>query len=196
MIERKNCQTKKCPVNCKIGKWTSFSKCTKPCGSGQRFRTRTLVLPRHGGKNCPHSKETEVCNSEPCTPSPTKPPPPCPKGKNGLTCSGNGRKVYNSKIPELGASDCKKNIPSSKLNLGACSAEMANYHGGVKVKSCSANCKGVLTSWMASCKLSAMQASMQKMIKGLATVCGGDGLCKCACKAPNCKYANTESHYR
>ena len=51
--------------------WTVFSECTKPCGIGTRFRTRTCdnPAPRFGGRNCSFlgdDKQTFRCNMNPC----------------------------------------------------------------------------------------------------------------------------------
>ena len=40
---------KTAPVNCKIGAWGSFSKCSKQCNIGSQTRTRSNVQPTFGG---------------------------------------------------------------------------------------------------------------------------------------------------
>ena len=51
--------------------WTVFSRCTKSCGTGVRFRTRSCnnPEPQFGGKNCSilgEDKQTFMCNMNPC----------------------------------------------------------------------------------------------------------------------------------
>ena len=65
------------------GGWTgygSFSPCSKSCGGGTHYRTRTCSSPppANGGKNCVGSaKDTQSCNIKACptTPPPTTKPP-------------------------------------------------------------------------------------------------------------------------
>merc|ERR1719199_2146660 len=50
---QKKCNEFKCPVDCKLGSWTGWSKCTKECGGGVQSRNRKLyVKPKDGGQSC------------------------------------------------------------------------------------------------------------------------------------------------
>merc|ERR1711865_415638 len=44
-----DCNEQACPVDCVVGGWTGYSKCSKSCGTGIQKRTRTLTQPLHGG---------------------------------------------------------------------------------------------------------------------------------------------------
>ena len=64
-----SCSGIPCPINCS-GKWSSFSECSKTCGSGHQIRTYDVIHDAHyGGSNCSHSSgyvETQICNTLSC----------------------------------------------------------------------------------------------------------------------------------
>lgn len=67
LAEERPCQDKPCPVNCTLSNWTSWSTCTKTCGSGSQTRTRTVLkAPIHGGTQCGELQEVIPCNTKPC----------------------------------------------------------------------------------------------------------------------------------
>ena len=55
-------------VNCRWGKWSSWESCSKSCGGGIQYRTRTVSqLAEHGGLQCKGSPyETNTCNEVGC----------------------------------------------------------------------------------------------------------------------------------
>eukprot|EP01004_Peranema_trichophorum_P007321 NODE_60_length_4100_cov_55.328640_g50_i0.p1 GENE.NODE_60_length_4100_cov_55.328640_g50_i0~~NODE_60_length_4100_cov_55.328640_g50_i0.p1 ORF type:complete len:1365 (-),score=567.13 NODE_60_length_4100_cov_55.328640_g50_i0:5-3496(-) len=61
------CNTKPCPVDCKLSDWTEWSTCDKTCGGGKQSRTRTItVASNNGGASCPSTIETQDCAISPC----------------------------------------------------------------------------------------------------------------------------------
>ena len=65
--DSRSCNTHACPVDCVVEpNFSQWSTCTKSCGGGFQSRSRTLVVPKHGGKKCPHSAETRACNHGAC----------------------------------------------------------------------------------------------------------------------------------
>ena len=50
-----SCNVDACPVDCVVGAWTTFSKCSVSCGptGGIKTRTRTNVAAQMGGVACP-----------------------------------------------------------------------------------------------------------------------------------------------
>eukprot|EP01104_Vermistella_antarctica_P015610 TRINITY_DN516_c0_g1_i1.p1 TRINITY_DN516_c0_g1~~TRINITY_DN516_c0_g1_i1.p1 ORF type:complete len:285 (-),score=2.20 TRINITY_DN516_c0_g1_i1:143-997(-) len=65
--ETQHCNTNPCPVDCKIGGWSSWSQCSKECGSGVRQRTRDIIVPPMNGGLCGNTQETDSCpNNPPC----------------------------------------------------------------------------------------------------------------------------------
>eukprot|EP00747_Dinoflagellata_sp_TGD_P134284 gnl/TRDRNA2_/TRDRNA2_175299_c6_seq25.p1 gnl/TRDRNA2_/TRDRNA2_175299_c6~~gnl/TRDRNA2_/TRDRNA2_175299_c6_seq25.p1 ORF type:complete len:1007 (+),score=247.69 gnl/TRDRNA2_/TRDRNA2_175299_c6_seq25:82-3102(+) len=64
---QRKCNEIKCPVDCKVGKWSGWSKCTKECGGGVQSRNRhLLVKPKDGGRACDSIQESQPCNSFSC----------------------------------------------------------------------------------------------------------------------------------
>lgn len=49
-------------IDCKVSKWSTWSKCTKICGKEKRTRSRKiLVPPKNDGKKCPPLKTRAKC---------------------------------------------------------------------------------------------------------------------------------------
>ena len=70
LSETQDCNTHKCPIDCKVSGWSSWSSCSKTCGGGERERTRTVTTkPEHDGKQCPALSQTRVCNTHTCPPN-------------------------------------------------------------------------------------------------------------------------------
>ncbi|KAG8000762.1 Thrombospondin type-1 domain-containing protein 7B [Nibea albiflora] len=61
-----------CPQDCVVSDFTSWSSCSKSCGTALQHRTRhVLATPMYGGANCPNLTETRTCSS----------PVDCPAGE-------------------------------------------------------------------------------------------------------------------
>lgn len=61
------CKKDACPVDCLLGKWSSWSTCSKSCAGGTQTRSAGIaVSPMHGGKACPSSSQTRSCNPQAC----------------------------------------------------------------------------------------------------------------------------------
>jgi len=61
------CNTKQCPVDCKLSHWTSWSSCTKTCDGGTQMRNRNVLMPaQYGGQSCPRLEETNKCKTKDC----------------------------------------------------------------------------------------------------------------------------------
>merc|ERR1719160_1336001 len=57
----------KCPVDCKMTRWSAFGKCTKECEGGTQSRTRNVARkPKNGGASCLPPTETQPCNTGSC----------------------------------------------------------------------------------------------------------------------------------
>eukprot|EP00397_Hematodinium_sp_SG-2012_P001621 GEMP01001625.1.p1 GENE.GEMP01001625.1~~GEMP01001625.1.p1 ORF type:complete len:660 (+),score=106.93 GEMP01001625.1:1164-3143(+) len=64
------CNTQSChhAQDCVISSWENWSTCTKTCGGGQSYRTRSITTaPNYGGEGCTAKlHEVRGCNSESC----------------------------------------------------------------------------------------------------------------------------------
>jgi len=106
----KKCNQVRCPINCEVSDWSTFSSCTKECGGGVQQRTRTqLVKPRHGGHACNAMIDSRPCNTgscdRDCTLSDWKPLSEC------------------SKVCDTGYTYRRKDIVLPGKGEGACPAE-------------------------------------------------------------------------
>ncbi|XP_075443351.1 thrombospondin type-1 domain-containing protein 7A [Ascaphus truei] len=56
-----------CPQDCIVSEFSSWSECSKSCGSGLQHRTRHVVATaQFGGSACPNLTEFQNCQSSPC----------------------------------------------------------------------------------------------------------------------------------
>merc|ERR1719229_1189215 len=61
------CGQYKCAVDCVMSSWSAWSACTKDFETGRTARTRNILTkPKHGGKACETTMETEPCNTGSC----------------------------------------------------------------------------------------------------------------------------------
>ena len=69
-VERRDCNVRSCPDDCK-GTWQEWEPCSESCGAtGHRQRRYAINWKaKRGGAQCPHDEgdlETEPCNRHPC----------------------------------------------------------------------------------------------------------------------------------
>jgi hypothetical protein len=65
--ESQPCNTQYCSVDCVMGEWQSWGPCSKTCGSGATYRTRTsLTPPSNGGAACGETEDHVPCNTQAC----------------------------------------------------------------------------------------------------------------------------------
>lgn len=56
-----------CPVDCKMSKWSGWSKCSRRCGGGEQYRTRSVDVPaKAGGAVCGVTAQSKLCNVGAC----------------------------------------------------------------------------------------------------------------------------------
>merc|ERR1711965_1060651 len=55
------------PVDCVVGQWGAFTKCSRKCGGGEKTRMRSVVThPLNGGSACGELNKKIKCNVTPC----------------------------------------------------------------------------------------------------------------------------------
>jgi len=63
----KKCNLIPCPVDCKVGTWSGWSKCSAECGGGVQQRLREVQRAmKYGGKPCGSTSQSKACNSQAC----------------------------------------------------------------------------------------------------------------------------------
>ena len=115
------CNDGPCPVHCKVGAFSAWSKCSKPCGGGTATRTRAVVaLARHGGYVCPFLSESKPCHLYPC-------PVDCGVGawRSWSTCSetcggGTQKRSRTNAQPEFGGKSCPHSVETQRCAAQAC----------------------------------------------------------------------------
>jgi len=65
------CNSQNCDANCKLKKWSRWSKCTRGCGGGLKLRRKMIKVPARGTGLCPKTLskdrwQAQVCNSKQC----------------------------------------------------------------------------------------------------------------------------------
>jgi|UniRef100_A0A6C0M157 hypothetical protein len=67
IIDTSSCNLQECSQDCKVSIWSPWSTCSKSCGSGTRYRTRTVTSSTTlDGASCPSLREEEPCNTQLC----------------------------------------------------------------------------------------------------------------------------------
>jgi len=145
----KNCNSNSCPVDCKLGSWTKYSKCTKSCGRGIQHKTRSAInWAASGGKACGTMSAARACNSQAC-------PLDCfmsvwdAWGTCGKSCGASLRYRKRSIMHKAanGGVPCGKTTASAKCNDGPCPQHCTTTGWSAWADSkCSKSCGGGLRS--------------------------------------------------
>jgi len=62
-----SCNRFECPIDCKLSTWSTYSSCTKSCGTGTMYRTKSVInSAAHGGADCTTDRHTRTCNLQAC----------------------------------------------------------------------------------------------------------------------------------
>jgi len=74
-LDYRECNISHCPIDGNFTEWAEWSSCSKTCGSGWLYRSRTCSnpIPQFGGKFCVgNDTESRPCNQGPCCKIPYK----------------------------------------------------------------------------------------------------------------------------
>eukprot|EP00746_Dinoflagellata_sp_MGD_P149407 gnl/MRDRNA2_/MRDRNA2_81439_c0_seq1.p1 gnl/MRDRNA2_/MRDRNA2_81439_c0~~gnl/MRDRNA2_/MRDRNA2_81439_c0_seq1.p1 ORF type:complete len:3654 (+),score=523.54 gnl/MRDRNA2_/MRDRNA2_81439_c0_seq1:90-11051(+) len=143
--------TKAVDADCKQGEWTSWTECSRTCGSGQQFRYRSVEkMPIGNGKPCTGSQsEVQPCKISKCTYDEQD----CALSlwSEWSTCSttcGGGTKMRQRSIstePKAGGKPCiavslSETTPCSQVQCGV--QEYCVWSPWTTYQECSATCGG------------------------------------------------------
>jgi hypothetical protein len=131
-IAQKSCQISICAVDCKTSNYGAWSKCSKTCGGGEKYRTKSIISKSaYGGAICPSLKETLACNSRKC-PIDCELSPWSHFSICSKTCGG-GRKTRTRSVVTkraFGGRGCETTKESQICNAADC--RVANNWGNEK----------------------------------------------------------------
>jgi hypothetical protein len=146
--DNRACNGQPCPVDCVVGKWSSYGKCTLSCGGGSKIRTRKLTPPQLGGKLCPSMTSSADCNTLAC-------PVDCVLGPAYWTkCD---KECTDASLVK-GSRNHQQNIVQAKFGGKACPTTTGSIHilatGECNTHRCAVDC--TTTPWNAwsTCTLS------------------------------------------
>ena len=70
LAEERKCNQHACPVDCQVGRWSSWSTCSAACAGGVQTATRAITrAAAHGGHACPPPADltrSQPCNTQAC----------------------------------------------------------------------------------------------------------------------------------
>mmetsp|Transcript_14734 Transcript_14734/g.36222 ORF Transcript_14734/g.36222 Transcript_14734/m.36222 type:complete len:945 (-) Transcript_14734:148-2982(-) len=117
----KKCNEFECPINCVMGEWSKWGRCSKECGGGLQARVRNIeTRPDFGGEACPPQTEAQQCNpdscDEDCVLKPWSKWKPCNKACGG----GSQKRVRAVEKSARGAGRCAKPLHSSRYERQPC----------------------------------------------------------------------------
>jgi hypothetical protein len=137
------CGANNCPIDCEMTQWSTYSACTKSCGTGSMKRQRsTAVEPHFGGEACGHVAETTACNDfacgVDCVMSSWSTWTSCTK-----TCgSGNTQRTKQiSTQPQDGGVACTADFESKACNVQLCPIDCVEEGWG-DWSACTTTCGG------------------------------------------------------
>lgn len=108
-------------VDCVVTDFSSWTKCSKSCGQGFSFRTRSIkTASANNGAKCPKLDDFRICNTGHCPSDCAQEPLVC--GQCSKTCGG-GTKVCTRKtitVPTFGGKSCGPNKFIQKCNFRVC----------------------------------------------------------------------------
>jgi len=133
----RKCNQHPCPVDCQLGSWSGWSKCSSECGGGLQQRLREVKRAmKYGGKSCGSTSEARSCNGQACEKD-------CELSKwtrwshCSKDCDGGTRKrqKFVQHAPE-GAGKCAGVWSPERLQYKQCNMKRCKVEATKKVISC------------------------------------------------------------
>ncbi|XP_031555168.1 uncharacterized protein LOC116292070 [Actinia tenebrosa] len=148
-LETEPCMIVHCPIDGGYSSWSSWSPCTKTCGSSslsQRERACTSPEPRYGGRPCQgDSVQTRECGKQPCPVngdfSDWSSWTPCANVSCGSNLFSMRNRTCDNPRPKFGGENCTGHLVEKK----SCRLKHCPINGGFSSWSqwseCPKNCK-------------------------------------------------------
>merc|ERR1719316_241274 len=119
--EKRNCNMRPCPVDCKLRTWSTWTKCSAECDEGVQQRLREVEqAEKYDGKKCGKTSETRSCNTQPCEQdcelSDWSPWSPCSKDCDG----GTSKRTKYIKKGVVGQGSCADRWDVTRLEYKKC----------------------------------------------------------------------------
>jgi len=137
--ESRPCNTDYCPIDCYESEWSDWGSCSKTCGDGHQYRTRTMTPPQYGGRECGYSSESQQCNEGYC-------PVDCYEGEwsDWGSCSktcGDGMSYRTRTVtpPQYGGRECGHSSDGRQCTNGYCPV-VCEYSQWSNWNQCSRSC--------------------------------------------------------
>jgi len=136
----RKCNQQPCPVDCKVGSWSGWSKCSAECGGGVQQRVREVERAmKYGGKSCGSTSEARACHGQACEKDCTLTEwtkwTSCSKDCDGGTRK---RSKFVKTKPE-GAGKCPGVWSKERLQYKACNMKRCMVEATKKVIGCNAS---------------------------------------------------------
>jgi len=120
----RGCNHQPCPVDCHMGVWSGWAKCSAKCGGGAATRVRDVKLAmKYGGKPCGAATESKPCNMASCEKD-------CEltKWTKWTSCSkdcdgGTKKRVKMIQTPAEGSGKCADKWHPSRLEYAPCNVK-------------------------------------------------------------------------
>jgi len=135
----RKCNLHPCPVDCKVGAWSGWSKCSAECGGGERQRVREVKRAmKYGGDPCGKTTDAEQCNPQACEKdcelSAWTKWSWCSKDCDG----GTRKRMKFVKMPAEGAGHCPDQWHEKRLQYRECNMHRCKVDPGEEVMKCNA----------------------------------------------------------
>jgi hypothetical protein len=118
-----SCNVKKCPINCDVGEWSEWSRCSVNCSGGIRERVRSIKQhARYGGDACGPASDTEPCNTRDCDKECQLSPWSLLSSMRCTRACGGGLKwsVRNVAEPAIGQGSCPNEYSYDRFRTSTC----------------------------------------------------------------------------
>jgi hypothetical protein len=145
LTDSQSCNNHKCPEDCDVSGYGTWSTCSTTCGKGSQDRTRRIIKhPKYGGKVCPGLSESSECFLLEC-PVDCKLSDWSDWSECSTTCAEGSQSKTKSITtrPKFGGKSCGLKTKRQPCNAGPCPvhcqvSEWSTYGG------CSKSCNGGL----------------------------------------------------